>query len=185
VLYAPLLRTTYLIDNDGRVVHKWESTYGPSGSVYLLENGNLLRGAKEPGAPVFKGGGAGGRIQEFSWDGELLWDWTYATENHLLHHDIERLPNGNILAIAWEAKSAKDANQAGRRVELTPEAGLWPDHVIEIEPSARTAAASCRMAHGSPRGTTTRRRTTTPIRPAVPADRHQRRKSRRNRSRGT
>jgi hypothetical protein len=135
VLYAPLLSgTTYLIDNDGRVVHTWESTYGPSGGLYLLENGNLLRGAKEPNAPVFKGGGAGGRIQEISWDGEVLWDWTYATENHLLHHDIERLPNGNILAIAWEAKSAKEANQAGRRVELTPEAGLWPDQIIEIEP---------------------------------------------------
>ena len=44
------------------------------------------------------------------------------------------LPNGNILAIAWEAKSAQEAVAAGRRPELTPEAGLWPDTIVEFEP---------------------------------------------------
>ena len=135
VLYAPLLSgTTYLIDNEGAVVHTWESDYGPSGSAYLLDNGHLLRGAREPDVPVFKGGGQGGRMQEFSWDGELLWDWKFANEEHLLHHDIEPLPNGNILAISWEGKSAKEVVQAGRRPDLTPQAGLWPDMIVEIEP---------------------------------------------------
>ncbi|HXG47179.1 MAG TPA: aryl-sulfate sulfotransferase [Methylomirabilota bacterium] len=135
VIYAPLLSdTTYLIDAQGAVVHTWKSDYSPSGTVYLMDNGNLLRGAREPKIEVFKGGGQGGRFQEFSWDGKLLWDWKYATTNHLLHHDIEPLPNGNILAIAWEAKSAKEANRVGRRPDLTPQAGLWPDKIIEIEP---------------------------------------------------
>jgi hypothetical protein len=49
VLYAPLLSdTTYLIDAKGAVVHTWKSDYSPSGTVYLLDNGNLLRGAREP-----------------------------------------------------------------------------------------------------------------------------------------
>ncbi|MSU64289.1 MAG: hypothetical protein EXS31_18190 [Pedosphaera sp.] len=135
VIYAPLLGDmTYLIDAKGIVVHTWKSDYAPAGTIYLLDNGNLLRGAREPKIEVFKGGGQGGRIQEFSWDGKLLWDWKYATTNHLLHHDIEPLPNGNILAIAWEAKSAKEANRVGRRPDLTPQAGIWPDHIIEIEP---------------------------------------------------
>ena len=135
VLYAPLLSdTTYMIDAKGVVVHTWKSDYAPSGTIYLLDNGNLLRGAREPKIEVFKGGGQGGRIQEFSWDGKLLWDWKFATTNHLLHHDIEPLPNGNILAIAWEAKSAKEANRVGRRPDLTPQVGLWPDKIVEIEP---------------------------------------------------
>jgi len=134
-LFTPLLSdTTYLIDNDGLVVHTWKSDYAPSGSVYLLDNGNLLRGAREPGVAVFKGGGQGGRIQELTWDGELVWDFAFASEDHLLHHDIEPLPNGNLLAIAWEAKSAEEARAAGLRPDLTPEAGVWPDMVIEIEP---------------------------------------------------
>ncbi len=135
VYFSPLLSdTTYLIDSDGQVVHTWKSDYAPSGSMYLLDNGNLLRTAREPDVAVFKGGGQGGRIQESTWDGELVWDWRFVSEKHLLHHDIERLPNGNILAIAWEAKTAEEARAAGRRLELTPEAGLWPDTVIEIEP---------------------------------------------------
>jgi hypothetical protein len=135
IIYAPLLGdTTYLIDAKGLVVHTWKSDYAPSGTIYLRDNGNLLRGAREPKIEVFKGGGQGGRIQEFSWDGKVVWDWKYATTNYLLHHDIEPLPNGNILAIAWEARSAKEANRAGRRPDLTPQAGIWPDKVIEIEP---------------------------------------------------
>jgi hypothetical protein len=134
VLYGPLLGdTTYLIDANGTVVHTWKSDYAPSGTAYLLDNGNLLRGAREPRIEIFKGGGQGGRIQEFSWDGKLLWDCKFATTNYLIHHDLEPLPNGHILAIAWEAKSAKEANRAGRRADLTPQAGLWPDKIIEIE----------------------------------------------------
>jgi hypothetical protein len=36
--------------------------------------------------------------------------------------------------IAWEVKSAEEAAQAGRRPDLTPEGGLWPDHILEVEP---------------------------------------------------
>ena len=127
VLFAPLLSgTTYLIDEDGQVVNSWESDYAPSGSVYFEENGNLIRTAREPVVETFKGGGQGGRIQEFTWDGELVWEFVYASENYLLHHDIEVMPNGNILAIAWEKKTVAEARQAGRRPELLPEAGFGP-----------------------------------------------------------
>jgi hypothetical protein len=135
VLFAPLLSgTTYLIDTEGKVVHTWDTDLAPGGSVYLLDNGHLLRTAREPDVPVFKGGGQGGRIREFTWENELVWDFTLATEERLLHHDIRKLPNGNVLAIAWERKSAEEALRAGRRPDLVPEKGLWPDLVLEIEP---------------------------------------------------
>ena len=135
VLFAPLLSgTTYLVDGEGSVVHTWQSRFAPGGSVYLLDNGHLLRTGRAWDVPVFKGGGQGGRIQEFTWDGELVWDYLLATEHRLLHHDIEPLPNGNILAIAWESRTALEARRAGRRPEYIPESGLWPDMVIELEP---------------------------------------------------
>jgi len=135
VLYAPFdSHLTYLLNKEGAVVHTWESEYAPGGGLYLLENGNLLLSAREPNPPVFKGGGQAGRIQEISWDGELLWDFKYANEDHLNHHDIEPLPNGNVLAVAWESKTAQEANEVGRRPDLIPKAGVWPTHVIEIEP---------------------------------------------------
>ena len=135
VYFAPLLSdTTYLVDMDGQVVHTWLSDYAPSGWVYLMDNGDLMRGGREPEAPVFSGGGQGGRVQRFTWDGELVWDFSFASEDHLLHHDVAVLPNGNLLALAWESKTVGESAQAGRRPEMTPEAGVWPDMILEFEP---------------------------------------------------
>ena len=90
----------------------------------------------QPAVPVF--GGAGGRIQEFSWDGELLWDFTYADDSHLGHHDICRLPNGNVLLLVWEQKTREEAVAAGRRPETVNKAGLVADSVVEIKPTGKT-----------------------------------------------
>ncbi len=135
VLYAPLMSdTTYLIDAEGLVVHTWKSRYAPEGSVYLLDDGHLLRGARVE-SKVFSGGGVGGLIEELTWDGELVWSFPYATDDYITHHDIEPLPNGNVLAIAWERKSAEEARAAGRRGDRVAEQGLWPEKVIEIQPT--------------------------------------------------
>jgi len=100
-LFAPLRSmATYLIDNDGKLVHSWQSNYLPGNSVYLLENGHLLRTGNVNNR-TFTSGGAGGRVQEYDWDGKLLWDFEYSSNQYLQHHDIERLPNGNVLIIAW------------------------------------------------------------------------------------
>jgi hypothetical protein len=44
------------------------------------------------------------------------------------------MPNGNILAIAYEVKTPEEAAAAGRNPELTAKAGIWPDKIIEIKP---------------------------------------------------
>jgi len=135
VYFSPLLSsTTYLINMDGEVVHTWESEFGPSGWVYLKENGNLLRGGRDPLAPKFGGGGQGGWIQEFTWDGDLVWNYRLANDQHLAHHDVAVLPNGNILAIAWEEKTVEEALQAGRTQDRIPAAGVWPDVIFELQP---------------------------------------------------
>ena len=97
VLFSPLTNdTAYLIDLDGRVVHSWKTGYRPAGTIYLLNNGHILRGANDAGSSGFGGGGSGGRFQEFDWDGKLVWDFVYNTDR-LPHHDFSILPNGHIL----------------------------------------------------------------------------------------
>lgn len=141
VFFSPLLSaTTYMVNMSGEVVHTWESEYGPSGWVYLKENGHLLRGGRDPEAPVFAGGGQGGWMQEFTWEGELVWEYRFASDQYLAHHDVAIMPNGNILAIAWEAKTVDQALQAGRKPEMIPKAGLWPDMVVELEPQGKDDA---------------------------------------------
>ncbi len=135
ILYSPLLSTTtYLIDKQGQVVHTWQSDTPPGASVYLLDTGHLLRCGRQPDLPDFSAGGEGGRIQELTWEGELVWDFVYASSERRQHHDIEPLPSGNVLLIAWERKSTEEALQAGRRPELLSEAGLWPDSIVEVRP---------------------------------------------------
>ncbi len=136
VLFSPLTSgTTYLIDRAGAVVHTWETDRSPGASVYLLDDGSLLRPAREHELPRFTGGGQGGRIQRFGWDGELVWEYELADERMLQHHDVEWMPNGNVLVIAWEGKSREQALYAGRRPDRIADGGIWPDVVLEIEPT--------------------------------------------------
>ena len=89
VMFSPLKASeTYLVNGDGEVVHIWESEFGPSGWVYLKENGNLLRGGRDHEAPVFAGGGQGGWFQELTWEGDVVWQYRYSSAESLTHHDV-------------------------------------------------------------------------------------------------
>ena len=138
-LYHPLgSKTTYLIDMGGRVVNQWVGRY-EGHTVELLENGHLLRlGLLEKEHPIFAIGGAAGSLQEFTWDGQLVWDFRYSGDDYLSHHDLIRLPNGNVLMIAYERKSKAEAIAPGRAAHLVSEQGLWPDHIIEVNPTGKT-----------------------------------------------
>lgn len=135
-LFSPEYSTnTYLINNSGEIVHTWGSNYIQGLAVYLLENGNLIR-SDLPGAnPTFLSGGVSGRVEIFDWNGTLVWYFEYSTNQYCLHHDIEVLPDGNILMIAWEYKTAEEAIAAGRNPDLLHDGELWPDHIIEVEPT--------------------------------------------------
>ena len=128
--------SVYLVNREGKVVHEWKGNYEMH-TPYLNNDGSLYLQAVDPDFPVFEGGGQTGRLQKISWDSEILWDFEYANEDHLAHHDIAVLPNGNVLTIAWEAKTAEDVLKAGRKPELIPKAGLWTSSIVEIEPSGK------------------------------------------------
>jgi hypothetical protein len=133
-LFPPLRsRKTYLVDMQGEVVHTWDSEHSPGNAVYLFPGGTILRCARTQN-PVFSGGGQGGRIQELAWDGTVTWDFLFSDETKMHHHDIEPLPNGNVLLIAWERMTAEEAVAAGRDPEQVAENGFWPDFLVEIEP---------------------------------------------------
>jgi hypothetical protein len=134
-LFCALTSTdTVLMDNDENILKTWSSSYTPGNSVYLLEDGTLMRTANT-GSTDFSGGGEGGRLEQYNWDGDLIWAFDYDTADYRQHHDFKQLPNGNILMIAWEKKTEAEALAAGRNAELLDDGELWPDHVIEVEPS--------------------------------------------------
>src|SRR3990172_5868906 len=122
-------RNTYLADMNNTVVKSWTHSRNGGYSAYLLQDGNVLRTATS-GSSSLNGGGAQGVVQRYSWNGTLTWEYTYSTSTYRAHHAIEPMPNGNMLIIAWEVKTASQAVQAG----LNHSATIWPDHIIEVQP---------------------------------------------------
>ena len=125
--------TTYLIDNCGKLVHSWEGIYNSGSSVYLLQNGDLLRTCRIQ-STVFSGGGSGGRVEQRDWHNNLIWSYNFSTTDYHQHHDIEPMPNGNILILNWERKSALEAINAGRDSAALVNNELWATYIMEVEP---------------------------------------------------
>ena len=138
-LLAPITTTmTYLIDNDGQVVNVWKAN-NPTGQVaMLLDDGSLLRTAA-PQSQWMQGGGAGGMIELYSWSGERLWQYTHLSPTARTHHDVEVLPNGNLLMLVWESHTREEAVAQGRLSNRLTENALWSERVIELK---RTGATS-------------------------------------------
>lgn len=145
-LIAPMNSTsTYLVDLEGRIVNEWKSEYTPALSCYLLPNGHLLRPGNArgmgPGGP-----GGGGKIQEFDWEGNLVWDYDFDHGKLRPHHDICKLPNGNVLVVASDPKTKDEQTAAGRKAEHLSET-LLPDCIVEIKPTGKTTGENVWQWH--------------------------------------
>ena len=132
-----------LIDMEGRVCHAWHSNEG-IGYAYLLPNGNLLLrtgpAAEEvsflsrPERELLPIGGrtVAGAILELDWDSNVVWEYRYP----LLHHDFERLPNGNTLVLTWELMPEDMVPKVkGGHGSEAGHHGMLGDTVREITPS--------------------------------------------------
>ena len=108
---------TRLIDNDYNIINSWQSPSKPASMAYLLPDSTLLYPCRQSNVVMNQVSAYGGRIIKYDWDGNVIWDWE-CNQDYQLHHDIEPLPNGNILAIAIE--------------EITND--IKPDVVLEISP---------------------------------------------------
>ncbi|MEI7983152.1 MAG: aryl-sulfate sulfotransferase [Bacteroidota bacterium] len=140
-LFAPKQNSmTYLINNDGRKIHEWSaSTYPPGQAVYLLENANLLRTCMTQ-TQLGTGGGEGGRIEEYDWNDNLVWSLDYSTNTYMQHHDIKKLPNGNIIMLVVEKKTYTEVLAAGfdpgkLQPDIQQKGYMLPDCIIEIQPT--------------------------------------------------
>ena len=140
-LMAPMHHTnTYLINNAGEVVHRWTSTYEPGRSAYLMTNGHMFRaGMVKQGGPS-TGGGEGGRIEEYDWDGNLVWAIDYFSPTYIHHHDFKVLPNGNVLLLVAEKRTLAEVIAAGFNTNLLDasiftQGYMLPDCLVEVTPT--------------------------------------------------
>ena len=108
----------YLIDNCGRRINEWTLNNPPGLTCYLLENGNLLFAGIDS-------------LELRDWNNNQL--WSYSTSGIRQHHDIEPLPNGNILCVSREIMSIPELIAAGRDTSLLA-SNFKIDRIVELQP---------------------------------------------------
>lgn len=131
----PSGNTTVLVDTtDAAVVqHTWNHSQGTGYSAYLMPGGILWRTITRSGNS-FSGGPITGQVQKVAYDGTILWDFVYSTTTYCTHHDICPMPNGNVLLIAYESKTAAEVTAAGSTSNIV----MWPDKIVEVKPTGVT-----------------------------------------------
>jgi len=135
-LYATMNGTTsVLLDTNGNTFKTWThtSTTKTGYSCYLAPGGVLVRTVARSGNS-FTGGPICGEVQKVDYSGNIIWDYIYSTTQYCTHHDICPMPNGNVLLIAYELRSAAEATQAGCSQSIT----MWPDKIVEVQPTGTT-----------------------------------------------
>ena len=132
--------TTWLLNSLFQPVHRWDSEHHAHEGVgpYLLENGLVVR-------PFSKGNwlymenfyvASFTSLEIIDWDGNQLWEFDYCTpKRHCMHHDIEPMPNGNILLIVNDFKTHEEAESIG--FKPTNDRAIAFQRIIEIEPNLK------------------------------------------------
>lgn len=139
LVYPENQPNVFLMDNCGQIVHQWtdEAGFIPGKVAYLLDDGTLVKTKRNNdafGDPI-QGGGEGAFVEIRSWDNELLWQFEQNDSTARIHHDISVMPNGHILMISWEYFSEEEMIQEGRKPDLLVQHRLWPDYILEVDPS--------------------------------------------------
>ena len=109
----------YLIDNAGKVVHTWD-LMGRINTAKLLPSGDLLVAWLRP---------RGLRI--IAPDGTVKWDYRLPA----WHHDFLQMPNGNVLLLAREWKTAQEVIAAGVNPACVTKEHLDLDYLVEVRPT--------------------------------------------------
>ena len=123
--------TIYLIDNQGRVVHKWELDF-KAVFARLLENGNLLTLDGYPDRDTKRS------VREIDRNGNILWECAQG----FLHHDFLKMPNGNVLLLSRQRKTPEEVIATGANPEFIGDKGLVAPHIVEAR---ITGPASCEI----------------------------------------
>ena len=102
----PEVQYCWLMDMEGRFVHRWRMPYPPGCHGILLPNSNILFAGRLKTLGELGLGwteefsGLGGILIELDWDSNIAWK----VEVPYQGHDFTVMPNGHIMYIAWEPK---------------------------------------------------------------------------------
>ncbi len=119
--------SAFLANKTGQKVHEFTFDEPLGNDLEILPNGKLLGIFKDPNAQI-EFGGYGGIVKILNINGTVEWEYTLSNENFVLHHDVEMLPNGNVLLLVWERIPEAEAAAQG---SANP-GDIYPETLMEI-----------------------------------------------------
>lgn len=122
--------TAYLVNKKGEKLFTWVFEDLLGNDFELLPNGNAL-GIFKTDNPAFNFGGYGGIVKIIEPNGNVDWEFEYSSSTYLSHHDVELLPNGNVLILVWELIDTDTSVENGADTDHE----LYPEKLIEVNPN--------------------------------------------------
>ncbi len=125
----------FLVDTNKNVYKTWTlaADKKTNFSSYLIPGDTLVRTVRYTGN-LINNFFISGEVQKIDWNNNVVWDFIYSTDSTVLHHDIHPLPNGNILMIALDVKTASQGDLSGASNSIF----RWSDKIIEVHPTGPT-----------------------------------------------
>lgn len=126
--------TAKLVDTAGVLYKTWTFNSASRYSAYLIPGDTIVRTASYTVSGAPSGGGVTGKIQKVTWNNTVAWEYNYSSTTTQMHHDICPLPNGNVLFISYDVKTAAEATQAGSSSNSI----FWSEKIVEVKPTGAT-----------------------------------------------
>lgn len=133
VLMNPIdAHSFHLIDKEGAVLHTWNIPTDLRFDAQMLPDGRILANLEQA-----LGGTQtrfyGGELKIINPDGTFDWEMTWSGLTTISHHDLEMLPNGNILFIAVDGYDPVSAATMG----YSAGTALLSESLIEVDPATQ------------------------------------------------
>ncbi|NVN95682.1 MAG: aryl-sulfate sulfotransferase [Bacteroidetes bacterium] len=121
-----------LIDTTGTTYKTWALSSSTAYSAYLLPGDTILQTVKYQSGSIGQGG-ITGKVRKVNWAGTTVWEYAVSDASTQMHHDVCALPNGNVLLVCYETKSASPTT-VGCSSTIT----VWSEKIIEVKPTGAT-----------------------------------------------
>ncbi len=137
-LFSPMTEVpgnVWLIDMQGRLVHRWQIPGWIRMHPVLLPNGNILFGLYTGKGAIPESEWVGGDVVEMDWDGNIVWKYA---DPYMDTHDRFRMKNGNTLIYRYVKVPKRIAAKVKGGVPGTELNGdIWGYAVQEISPEGK------------------------------------------------
>jgi hypothetical protein len=140
--------TCYLLDRNGQKLRTWTFDLPLGQDAELAPDGSLYGLFQVPNPNTdLTFGGKSGLIRKINTSNQVVWEFEISSENEITHHDLELMPNGNLMVLVWHRIRKEEAALLGyisdhdlfveKLVEINPELNriVWEwnswDHIVQ------------------------------------------------------